>query len=255
MSPGFIDTHVSFGFWPWQDFSALTPAALVRDLAAAGIEEAWVSAIESLLFPDPDIPDARLRAAFAPHPEVVPVKTINPLLGHWKESLQRAVEQDGYRLVRVAPAYHLFTLTDPAAFAFASTFAAYGLPLLISMRVEDERNQYPLLRVESLNAHQIAHFAALFPQLRIVVLGALAGEIPVLTRGNPNVLCEISFAETGTTMKTLLASSPADQLAFGSHTPFFYTRAAVRKLSGSDLDAEILRRIARDNARRFQASS
>lgn len=252
MIPELIDTHVSFGRWPWQDFSALTPDSLVASLKAEGIAEAWISAVDSIFFPDPDVPDTRLLAAFRPYPGVTPVKTMNPLLGNWRESLKKAVESDGFRLVRILPSYHLYDLIDRPALEFATVLAGYRIPLLIPVRVEDERNQYPLLRVPTLPPDHIAHFAALHAGLKILALGATATEIPSLIAGNTNVLCDIAFAEREDTLKNLTASVPCERLVFGSHTPFFYTRAAVRKLLAAGIDGETRQLIACGNARRFQ---
>ncbi len=251
MIPRLIDTHVSFGFWPWMDFSAITPGALIRNLQAEGIQEAWISSIESLLFPDVDIPDARLREAFQNHPQVKLVKTINPILGNWRESLQTAIEVNGFHLVRIAPSYHLYPLLDWRVIELAETLLRLNIPLIVQMRIEDERNQYPLLQVTPPPPEHIAHLAALFPHLRILVLGALANHIPAILSDNNNALCDISFAESGTTVESLLATVPPNRLLFGSHSPFFYTQASVRKLTGAAICGSAQQDIAFRNARAF----
>jgi len=244
-----IDTNVSFGHWPWMDFSGLTAQGLAAQLESHGIDEAWVSATESILFPDPDGPDARLVAAFRACPRVVPVKTINLLLGNWRESLARAIGPLGMRLVKIFPNYHQYSLVSPAAMELASFLAEEGVPLLIALRVEDERSQYPLMKVASVPVHEIVTLAALHPRLRVLVLGAQVGEITALTAGSDNIFCDIAFAETGNVMERLLDSTPVGRLVFGSHTPFFYTRAAVRKLTGACLDEKNRQAIAFENAR------
>jgi len=249
-----IDTHVSFGPWPWMDFSSVTAQTLDAHLESEGIQEAWVSAAESILFPDPDGPDDRLLAAFRSCSRVVPVKTINLAMGNWRESLDRAVGPLGMRLVKIYPNYHQYSLIGPQAMELAALLVEQQIPLLIALRVEDERNQYSLMKVASVPVQEIVTLAAIHPDLKVLVLGAQVGEIAALTAGADNVFCDIAFAETGNVMDRLLASAPAGRIVFGSHTPFFYTRAAVRKLLGASVSEEIRRAIAIDNARALKGS-
>lgn len=244
-----IDTNVSFGPWPWMDFSSVTAPSLDTHLESEGIQEAWVSATESILFPDPDGPDERLVAAFRSCSRVVPVKTINLTMGNWRESLDRALGPLGMRLVKIYPNYHQYYLNGPEARELAGLLAARGIPLLIALRVEDERNQYPLMKVPAVPVQEVVTLAAVHPDLKVLVLGAQVGEIGTLTAGADNVFCDIAFAETGNVMDRLLASAPAGRIVFGSHTPYFYTRAAIRKLLGASLSEETRRAIAIDNAR------
>ena len=248
-TPALIDTNVSLGHWPWMDFNGLTAGALESRLERHGIVEAWVAATESILFPDPDVPDARLVVALERTTRLVPVKTINPLLGNWRESLTRAIGPLGMRLVKILPNYHQYSVFDAAVLELADVLARAGIPLLIAVRVEDERNQYPLMKVPAVAVDGIVRLAASHPGLRVLALGATAGEIATLTSGTPNVSCDLSFAETDNVMENLLASTPASRLVFGSHTPFFYTRAAVRKLAGAPLEDAVKRSIAHDNAK------
>lgn len=248
MNCGFTDTNVSFGPWPWMDFSKITPEFLLVHLENEGIQRAWVSANESILFPDPDIPDEQLFSAFTAHSSVVPVKTINPILGNWRESLDLALNEWGARLVKIYPNYHQYSLNDWPMAELAAVLVERQIPLLIQMRVEDERNQYPLMKVPGVPAHEVATLAAIHPTLTIVVLSAYLSEVVSMTAEHNNVHADIAFADSRDTMRHLLESIPAEQLLFGSHTPFFYTRSAMMKLAVGDLDGDVLKKIASGNA-------
>lgn len=249
------DTNVSFGTWPWMDFSQTTPASLLAQLESEGIQQAWVSATESILFPDPDIPDERLFSVFAAYPAVIPVKTLNPILGNWRESLDRAVGEFGARLVKIYPNYHQFSLIDQPMAELSVTLAERQIPLLIQMRVEDERNQYPLMKVPGVPSHEVATLAAIHPNLTIIALSAYLSEIATMTTGHNNVHADIAFADSRDTLRHLLNSTPSDNLLFGSHSPFFYTRSAVMKLAITELEAEVRKKIASGNAERILAGA
>lgn len=253
-TPALIDTNVSLGHWPWMDFTGLTASVLEARLASHGIEQAWVCAADSILFPDPDVTDDRLVSALSPSSRLMPVKTVNPLLGNWRESLSRALGPLGLRLVKIYPNYHRYSLLGPAVVELAARLSREDVPLLIALRVEDERNQYPLMRASPVPVGEIVSLAATHPRLRVLVLGATAGEIAALTAGAPNVSCDISYAETGNIMDRLLSSTSASRLVFGSHTPFFYTQAAVRKLTAASLHEEVRDAIAVENAKALLGS-
>ncbi len=250
-----IDTHAALGHWPWADFSALDADSLEQRLEAEGIEQAWVCATESILYPEPDRFDERLFATCQGRSRLLPVKTINPVLGNWRESLAHAVGPLGARLIKLYPNYHRYPLLDEPAMELARTVAALGLPLLISLRVEDERNQSPLLQLAAVPVAEVATFAVSNPRLRILVLGAQYGEVATLLNLTPNLYCDIAFAETGDGLEPLLPRIPEGRLLFGTHTPFFYPRAAVRKLAGAQISAAARRQIAHTNARAFLAGT
>ena len=70
------DCNVSLGRWPFQTFDVRTPAQLARHLKKEGVTSAWVSAIESVLHPDPDDYDEPLFRALRKHPSLHFVKTL-----------------------------------------------------------------------------------------------------------------------------------------------------------------------------------
>ncbi|MFV0338776.1 MAG: amidohydrolase family protein [Chthoniobacterales bacterium] len=246
-----VDTNVSYGFWPWMDFSDFSAEKLIEHLAAKGTDEAWISSVESILFPDPDVPDARLFSAFRNFPNVTPIKTLNPLLGNWRESLKRAVEKMGAKAVRILPSYHQYSLLDLPIEQFVSVLIECKIPLILTLRVEDERNQYPLMQVPTPSAELVVLLATRYPELKILITGATASEARSILTMTTNVFCEISFIEPGGGLADFLKTAPAERLLFGSHTPFFYTQAAVNKLCNAEIDTSTQNRIGHENAGAF----
>ena len=49
------DVNLSLGRWPFQCFDIRTPRQLAAHLRKHGIAEGWVSAVDSVLSPDPDV--------------------------------------------------------------------------------------------------------------------------------------------------------------------------------------------------------
>lgn len=245
------DVHVSFGFWPFADFPHRTLGDLTEHLRRHGIPRAWVSAIETVLYPDPDVHDERLFTAAADCPSIVPIKTINPTLGNWRQSLARALDDWGARLVRIVPNYHQYSMISQCVAGLAAALSERGVPLLVQMRIEDERNQYPLMQVPGVGVSQILHVASVWPRLRVVALGATRGEALTLASSHAGVHVDLSWIEQTGGIARLLAQVPAERVLFGSHSPFFYTRANLMKLEHARITPEQRRMIARDNAARL----
>lgn len=244
-----FDVNVSLGRWPFQDFAGLTATRLARQLRAEGIDGALVSPVEAMLAPDPEIWNRRLITALKRTPGLIAVPVINPLLANWHETLQRALASPDVPSVKVLPNYHLYTPDDPALDALADCMEPHGRPLLMQARVDDERNQYPLMRVPGVDPDAILRFARRHPRLKLVCLGLYLPQVRLLLRKTSNVMADIAFAEHLDTLRTLVNDVPAERLLFGSHTPFFEPRAAVLKMWLSDIAESDRARIAEANAR------
>ena len=63
-----------------------------------------------------------------------------------------------------------------------------------------------------------------------------------------NVLIDIPFTEHLNTIQMLLEAALSSRILFGSHTPFFYTRAALMKLQAPELKKTDRENIAYKNA-------
>ena len=246
-----VDCNVSLGRWPFQAFAVRTPGRLARHLAAEGVSGAWVSAVESILYPDPDVYDAALFRAMQPHRTLRFVKTINPTLPNCRASLAAWSKQRRVCAVKVFPTYHQYSAADDCAVELAEAVCAARLPLLVQMRVEDERSHYPLMRVPGVPFGEVIALAGAVPTLPVVALCPYFAEAKELAAGPPNLHVDLSFIETPDTVRTVLGFLPARRVLFGSHTPFMTTRSEVMKLEFARVGARDRDLISRGNAARL----
>ncbi|MFH1567710.1 MAG: hypothetical protein ABIL09_06875, partial [Gemmatimonadota bacterium] len=141
-----IDVNVSLGHWPFQKLRPQTAGELAAHLAAEGIDRALVSPVEAALHPDPHEYNEPLLEQVAGEPRLRPVPVINPALPGWRGRLA-AYGDAGVPAVKVHPNYHLYSLDHPEMGALGAALSERGLPLLLQMRLEDERNQYAALQI------------------------------------------------------------------------------------------------------------
>ena len=243
-----IDVDVSLGHWPFQKFALDSAAKLTAHLKAEGIDRALVSAVETAFYPDPHEYNIPLFAALAPHPELLPVPVLNPSLPGWEERLSQYAEEHAISAVKILPNYHLYTLDNPQVDRFAESLSERRLTLLLQIRLEDERNQYPPLKIQGVPVDSIIRLGQRFPRLPIICLCPYMGEVVPLVEGSDNIHIDLAFVETLNTVATLLERVPADRVLFGSHTPFLYTRAARMKLDHAEIPATSLECISSGNA-------
>lgn len=231
-----IDCNVGFGRWPFARFAEDTPAKLDRLLASDGIGTALVSSAEAILYEEPEECNADLARRLGRYPRFVCVPVANPRVS----SAASIVARPGLKAVKLIPNYHGYSLRDDRAVALCEKAAARGIPVLVQMRVEDERSHYELLKVPGVPVDDIIALAGRVPALAVVALCPYFGEAVRLAQA-ANVYVDISFVETLDTLGQLRAGVPAGKVLFGSHAPWLYPRAAVAKLELStvgDADRE-----------------
>lgn len=229
-----IDVNTSWGFWPIQKFPHDTIADLDSQLGRAGIEEAWVSATESVLYPEPDTYDRRLFRKIAEFPRLRGVKTVNPILANWQSQCRRLLESNSPpAALKIFPNYHGYHLDDSDEVARYA--AAQGLPILVQMRLNDERNQPTFLQVNGVKPQEMAAFSKRHPDTAFIALCPYLGELPVLSEGSGNLYADISFLDGGDVLQQSAEILGRERLMFGSHAPFLYPESAILKIKHSSL--------------------
>lgn len=242
-----IDVNAGAGFWPIQAFTDRTLAELETTYASNAIDEVWLSAIESILFPEPDIHDRTLFERLADFPRFRPVKTINPLLANWHAGLVGMNRQFPLAAIKLFPNYHGYPLQLPAMEKVCAAANELSLPILIQMRVNDERNQPPFLQVLGADADEIAQFSRTFSEQTIIALCAYNGEVAQLARGSANLLLDFSFLDGCDTFASYDDILSMNRFVFGSHAPFLHAQAARMKLDHFELSEPARRAIASEN--------
>jgi len=244
-----IDINVSFGNWPFQKFLFDTPGKLERHLKKEGISMAFVSPIESVFYPDPDVYNKILFKKLKIFHSLIPIPVINPFLSNWKELLKEYVAYKKIKTIKILPNYHNYSLSSESVNEMMEKLKERKIPLIIQIRLEDERNQYPLLKIKGVEIEEIIKLANHFPQVPVICLCPYFSEAILLVKETENIYVDISFVECLDTIVTLLKEIPARRVLFGSHTPFLYTRSAVMKIKSADISEKDIQAITFKNVR------
>ena len=245
MTDALIDVNINLSRWPARRVPGDETGALVAQLRAHGVTEAWAGSFDGLLHKDLAAVNARLARECRAHTDVrlVPFGSVNPLLPDWEEDVRRCDDEHHMPGIRLHPNYHGYKLDHPVFARLLKLAAERRLLVQLAVVMEDERMMPPLLPVLVQGT----------PGLRLVLLNALGtvrGDALLRLRGS-GIFVEISMLEGVAGVAGLLNQVPLDRVLFGSHAPLFYFEAAPLKLKESALGEPQLRAVRHENARRL----
>ena len=254
VSAGLIDTNVWLGRWPIRDLPlAGDPAALAAKLKANGVTRGWASSFDGLMHKDIASVNSRLAESCHAVPMFEPIGALNPTLPRWEADVAAcaALKMHG---IRLTPSYHGYKLDDPRFVEVLKLATSLKLVVQISLILEDERTQNPLMRVPPPDITPLAHSLAAAPGARVMLLNWLnitAGKPVLFTLATTDVMFDIAMLEGIAGIEAAIESVPVGRLCFGSYAPVFYHEAAKLKLHESELSEAQLAAIAHDNAHRL----
>ena len=251
-----FDASAWTGTWPFGDGEAASLAGTIVALRDAGFAGALVSPLRAVLAAEPSAANAALRDEAARLPadgfalRLAPV--VDPSLADWDRQLRHETAGAGDALgaIRILPNYHAYDLTIPSIDTLAGVLAQAGIPLVIQVRMLDERAHHPRMVVPPVPVAAIADLGRRHPALAIVASGIFFAELAAI-RDVPNVCIDLSSVETGETLPDVLRAIPPDRVLLGTHAPLYVPAAALAKLGGDGVSQEALDAIDGLTARRL----
>jgi hypothetical protein len=247
---GLFDANAWIGAWPFALRPVETAEALRRRLGDAGITAALVSPLAAVLAPEPMPANRALLEQTRPHPALHPAPVINLRVPTWREDLEACAADPRVRAVRLVPVWHDRVVRPRAVAELAREIARRDLRLVVTARLEDERQQHFALRIRGLRVPSVARLLADAAPAPVLVSGLYYREILQL-KEHTNLLADVSMAEWVETVRGLLRELPARRLAFGTLSPFLSVPANVAKVAAARVPAAAMRQIASENIRRF----
>ena len=167
-----IDVNVYLSHWPTRRLPQDDTPQLVRKLQESDVVQAWAGSFDGLLHKDIAAVNSRLAAACANEGTglLLPFGSVNPTLPDWQDDLRRCAQEHKMQGIRLHPNYHGYTLDDPRFSELLDLADKAGLIVQIAIKMEDERTQHPLLRVEPVDVSPLVSLLQDKPDLPIVLI-------------------------------------------------------------------------------------
>ncbi|NLD87806.1 MAG: hypothetical protein GX633_06060 [Clostridiales bacterium] len=135
-----FDCNCFSGNWPFHHVRTNTPGLMLEKHRKAGIDGGLMSSLEAIFYEDSWEADSRLSEKLSGTP-YLHAQTINPLHPGWESMLLSGVKS-GIRAVKIFPGFHGYQLNDPHLQTLCDALIQYNLPLVINLRMEDNRITY-----------------------------------------------------------------------------------------------------------------
>ena len=259
-----VDSNAYVGnWWPGHELADGRPEVVRKSLAEVGVEAAFVSLMEAPWFRNQQTGNERLAQLVEKERDFfLPVACLDPTATFWPEDLERSVSDLGMVGVRLYPTYHHYYLDDEPVMALARAVGERGLPLFVTMMVEEDRFAHPAVRELSLRRKEAATAPPPAPTGMMVVEGTLR-ENPIpplatLLRRAPETTVVVTMAgveeafsilrdrslsagrvyfdvsrmdKPTVGLDRLVEAVGAEQLVLGTHAPFQYPAGAVMNLA------------------------
>lgn len=255
---GLFDANAWMGCWPFGSGEAFPLDSVIAGLRDAGIRGALVSPLRAVLAAEPSSANAELIAAAAratadrsdPGFDLRLAPVIDPSQADWEDQLTQLIETAANALgaIRIIPNYHGYHLDDAHVDALAQALTTANIPLIVQVRILDERAQHPRMVVTPVPVAAIADLSHRHPTLGIVAASLFFNELDAL-RDSPAVHIELSSLESADTLPDVLATIPSARVLLGTHAPLYVAEAALAKLRGDGISPETLAAIGGDTAR------
>jgi predicted TIM-barrel fold metal-dependent hydrolase len=167
-----LDVNAFIGPYPFRHLPHPDPEVLVRVMDREGIDQAWVGHLPSAFHRDPSAGNAALYEALRTHAgRLKPVPTIRPDWPRWEHAVRHAADV-GAAAVRAYPPQWQLAPHDTAMRELALACGGARLPLLLTVRFEDQRQRHPLDVAGDLTAAAIRTLARSGHDVRLVVTAA-----------------------------------------------------------------------------------
>jgi predicted TIM-barrel fold metal-dependent hydrolase len=252
------DVATFIGAYPYRYLPHTDAEWLVGQLDRLEIDRAWVGHLPSILLKDPAPGNAELFHHLESYRDrLLPVPVLHPELPGWERDLGGALER-GVPAIRLFPAYQGVEAAGPAMRAVVAGLASAGVPAVLTVGLEDQRQRHPMDVAEELPAAAVRALARCDPRARMIVTHAGRAYIEEVHFGlapheASRLLWDISqiWGPPEDHLQVLLETVGSERFVFGTGMPLRIPDTSLAKLDLLDVPDSTRIDILGQNLSRF----
>ncbi len=249
-----IDVNCLWGNWPFRKLYKNKFSDLTKIHSENGFEFGYVSSMNSIFYNDPFEGESELH-------EVIKgthyrhVLTVNPTLPGYELDLERGIKLFQIAGVRVYPGYHNYRLDDKRFLNLCALLRKHRLPLLLTMRLEDERLDYLYLPRRIDVPGELLKFIDAVRDIPVLLMNLRYGEMlycEEALRTYPNLYMDTSGIKDPVESFELITQHIGDKkIVYGSQYPLSALKSTLFEVTMAKIPQESKDRILRKNALDF----
>ena len=219
----YFDAAAFCGHWPYYRLREGNLMQVLQKLSAAGIDGGFLSGLEAVFYNDPWEADGPLTEELKNTNWRVAM-SVNPDLPWACQLVQKGFDA-GVGAVRLYPCVHRYEEDAENVVSVCRFAGELGLPVILTMRMEDERMQY-LLQQQNPDFGRILNLVRQCAQTKFILSNCLVHQVQELLPLPSNVW----FDTAGFKGEFYLEdqnSIPQERILFGSFSPLQAVSSAV----------------------------
>lgn len=234
-----LDFNCFIGPWPFHPVAAETLEQLQQLHKENGIEGGYVSSLKSVFYRDFFCSEEELHAQLK-GTNYRQIMTVNPQFPACMDVVRHGIVHWNIAGVRIVPGYHNYGLTDPALEPLCSRLEEAGLPLYISVGLEDRRSSY-LLLAQPVPQADIQAFLTAHPNLTVLIAGASTGDINGLRDSilrHKAAFFDLSGCRHGNELGELFGAELSERMVYGSMAGLLCLKSSLLRLEAGEFSQE-----------------
>lgn len=239
-----LDFNCYIGTWPFHPLAVETFDELKTLHRENGIEGGFVSSLKSVFQRDYFEPERELYETLKGS-TYRQVMTVNPLFPACMDVVRYGIENWNIAGVRVVPGYHGYDLTAPELEELCQTLKEAGLPLFLTLNLEDVRNSY-LLIPKPLPAEQVRNWLDSHHDVTVLLCGGYTyadiGNLKEAILDHPAAFFEPSGMRHGSFPLQIVGPEVCTRLVYGSMSGILCLKSSLLHMEMGELTPEQLER-------------
>lgn len=240
------DFNAFVGTWPFHRIRRPSFADLRALHAESGIGGGFVSSLEAIFWNDPYEAELLLARELEGSDTYRHVMTVDPMLSGTEDALRRGRSDLGIAGVRLLPGFHGYTLDDPKLGRLWDFLRSEHLPLLLTVRMEDERVTH-MFHPRTVPTEETEAFLRDVTGFPVLLCNVRDGELPDL-RGamfaRPDVFSDACGFKNGLfPLDSLYENGLTERIVYGSLAPIFCLRSTFLAFETADIPRDEIARM------------